>query len=386
MKKQKMNENRNEVTGRSEYESGMKKYIEMKIKKSFSHLPFHKCELCNNSFWCSERQNCFYINPPNKRFVDYKAQVRFDVDNGILLLQCIIQVLFDEFIICRYDGYVIKSCADTTRLKNHIFIFDKNKTHQIENIIAYKNSMDNLFGELCYKMQNTDELIILQKQYYTFLLSSRKTFPRDIRILISKKILFFKIEKQKEKIEKNKYKQMIRLKEELSKYEKDMKLYIMAKIKNRFNNIKFHRCTNCITNNVKIHDCVDYIDCLLQSNCEVNDGYLTLKLHSQINNSGKMIPHSRSFDYCLKKKCDGYRCEPMENIQAQKIIDNRKEITDTFTDLCYKMYYTDELILLQKQYYTFLLSSRKTFYRDISKIIANKIIFFLLQKIENEKV
>jgi len=281
--------------------------------------------------------------------------------------------LFDEFIICRYDGYVIKSCADTTRLKNHIFIFDKNKTHQIENIIAYKNSMDNLFGELCYKMQNTDELIILQKQYYTFLLSSRKTFPRDISKIIAHKILFF----LPQKIEKPKNKKMIRLGKELGKYEKDMKLYIMAKIKNRFNDIKFHRCTNCITDNVKIHDCVDYIDCLLQSNCEVNDGYLTLKLHSQINNSCKMIPHSRSFDYCLKKKCDGYRCEPMENIQAQKIIDNRKEITDTFTDLCYKMYYTDELILLQKQYYTFLLSSRKTFPKDIKNLIVHKILFFL---------
>ena len=192
------NKRKYQKTPDEQCDSDMKKYIEMKIKKSFSHLPFHKCELCNNSFWRSERQNCFYINPPNKRFVDYKAQVRFDVDNGILLLQCIIQVLFDEFIICRYDGYVIKSCADTTRLKNHIFIFDKNKTHQIENIIAYKNSMDNLFGELCYKMQNTDELIILQKQYYTFLLSSRKTFPRDISKIIANKILFFlpqKIEK-----------------------------------------------------------------------------------------------------------------------------------------------------------------------------------------------
>lgn len=170
----------------NEYESCMKKYIEMKIKKSFSHLLFHKCELCNNSFWHSEHSG-FYTNPTYKRFVCYVAYVRFDVDNGILILECAIQVFYDEFIICRTYNYTLKSCADHMYISHDgVDTYDK-----IKNIVAYKNSMTNLFGELCYKMQNTDELILLQKKYYAFLLSSRKTFPRDIRSLISQKILFF---------------------------------------------------------------------------------------------------------------------------------------------------------------------------------------------------
>lgn len=173
----------------------------------------------------------------------------------------------------------------------------------------------------------------------------------------------------------------MRLKEEMSeairvdKYEKNMKLYIMAKIKNRFNDIKFHRCEKCDSNNFSISVDKKSLICYLYTICEVKYGFLILICHGRVDSEGNILINLT--DNYIKKECNGYPHEPTENIQAQKIIAYRKEITNTFTNLCHKMYYTDELILLQKQYYTFLLSSRKTFPRDIRILISQKILFFI---------
>lgn len=174
------------------------------------------------------------------------------------------------------------------------------------------------------------------------------------------------------------------LKEELAQYEKDMKLYIMAKIKNRFNDIKFHRCEKCYLEScIRIHDGgALFINCVLFVICEVSDGYLKLELHSNVNSAGMKC---YSFDYYFNKECDGFCGYRIENLQIQKIIAYEKEMVETFTNLCHKMYYTDELKLLQKQYYTFLLSSRKTFPRDIRNIISKKILFFKKLKRKKEK-
>lgn len=165
------------------------------------------------------------------------------------------------------------------------------------------------------------------------------------------------------------------LKEELAQYEKDMKLYIMAKIKNRFNDIKFHRCRKCYLEScIRIHDGgALFINCVLFVICEVSDGYLKLELHSNVNSAGMKC---YSFDYYFNKECDGFCGYRIENLQIQKIIAYEKEMVETFTNLCHKMYYTNELKLLQKKYYTFLLSSRKTFPRDIRILISQKILFF----------
>lgn len=93
---------------------------------------------------------------------------------------------------------------------------------------------------------------------------------------------------------------MKRLKKELSQYEKDMKAYIMAKIKNRFNDIKFHRCRKCCADSVKIFEHISSINCFLYANFEVNEDYLTLKFDSQVDSTGKIGLYS--FNYCLKKK------------------------------------------------------------------------------------
>ncbi len=162
--------------------------------------------------------------------------------------------------------------------------------------------------------------------------------------------------------------------------------YIIAKFKKRFNNIPFHSCDKCKTNNYLsndefVHECKFLVK---------TDIYLRFRISFYFKNNH--IINVQNYENLIMNNCNGqyynshfyhsgfpteFRPDPPLSTQSLNIINQKPQITQYLSDLVYQVYYTDFYILLLEKYFTFLLSSRKTFPRDVAKIIAQKILFFL---------
>jgi len=168
----------------------MEKYIELKIKKRFSDLPFHKCEKCKGFEFS-------FTSISTSPYLRSRVHIVFNHDEFYQSLTEWYSYYCAE-IICHSGSnfYTRAGCNINSRNYGDLKGKQTNKI-QIQKLINYKKEISNLLEELCYKMYFTDELILLQKQYYTFLLCNSLTrkFPKDIAKIIANKILFFLTQK-----------------------------------------------------------------------------------------------------------------------------------------------------------------------------------------------
>ena len=165
--------------------------------------------------------------------------------------------------------------------------------------------------------------------------------------------------------------------------------YIIAKFKKRFNNIPFHSCDKCKTNNYLsndefVHECKFVVK---------TDIYLRFLISFSIRNNN--IEIVRNYENLIMEDCNGqyynsyiyhsdfpteFRPDPPLSTQSLNIISQKPQITQYLSDLVYQVYYTDFYILLLEKYFTFLLIFR--FHKpyslpyDVAKLIAKKILFF----------
>jgi hypothetical protein len=164
----------------------------------------------------------------------------------------------------------------------------------------------------------------------------------------------------------------------------------MMKFKKRFNNISFHNCDKCKTNNYMssnkyLHECKFVVK---------TDIYLRFRISIDIKNNHIITMYS--YENLIMENCNGqyynshfYNSDyptafppvPPLSKQSLNIISQKPQMTQYLSNLIHEVYYTDFYILLLEKHFTFLLIFR--FYKpfgipyDVAKIIAQKILFFL---------
>lgn len=190
-------------------EEQMKKYIYCYVKRN-SKVKLHLCENC-----------CKYLLSKitvldlgdNKMIIHSEFNINIDVCIVRLKTSFIMNTVDVKTSSVYNDIYDLFSCDDKKEhYKNIIYHYlwrrlDYAPEIPTNNIIE---QIPKSLADIIYRVYCTNELTQLPEKYYTFLLIFRfyKPYglPYDIVKLISQKILFFKIEKQKIKIEKTKKK------------------------------------------------------------------------------------------------------------------------------------------------------------------------------------
>jgi len=174
------------------------KFVMMKFKKRFSHLPFHSCDKCEHKEYI---EICRLTNIHECKFV-----VKLDV---YLYVNITFNIKDDKIGIYKGYGDIIKKeCNGYSYFSYRFCENDLNRvrfdgqnyelitlSEQTLNVINQKPQMAQYISNLIHEVYYTDFYILLLEKYFTFLLIFRfhKPFgiPYDVAKIIAQKILFF---------------------------------------------------------------------------------------------------------------------------------------------------------------------------------------------------
>lgn len=368
-----------------------------------------RCYLCK---FVNKKYNINVIDIERTKYTEYKYEL--NIINLYLKYNRYINIrvynnnIINATLYTHFSNFWLYKNDGTEINLDYIFNYKPSLIKYLPTLL-YFMKLDNILNAYNYIIKNHDFLdttnyVEKLPLAYTFLLSNKiRIFPRDIAKLITQKILFFKIEKRKRK------KKMNRVKEKkieefwnsktggINSYMRRLVIRKAEKFGVRFDTVdtiyyaswagpetfSIHLNIDLICENKKIYIeieeiCEDYVN---------NPTVMASRLEDIMEfSSNGCITIGEGCSYELGR-LNWYKTEMQSQLmQFSKPYELRTFLTDvpTMTKICetaytvYSQFYLNYFSSLPKAY-TFLLcnSFMRQFPRDIAKIIAYKILFFV---------